>query len=91
VAPTLDSLEKVAFGQDLTPNEADRVVRTLAAMKPQITGDEQVVQAAIIEAMAESSRKDQRAACAALHRVEKIAPGTPRARMFATTLSVAAC
>jgi hypothetical protein len=91
VVATLDSLEKVAFGQDLTPNEAAKVVRTLTAMKPRVTGDEQVVQAAIIEAMAESSRKNQTAACAALHRVEKIAPGTSRARMFATTLSVAAC
>jgi serine/threonine-protein kinase len=91
VVPTLDSLEKVAFGQDLTPNEAARVVRTLTAMKPQITGDEQVVQAAIIEALAESSRKNQAAACAALHRVEKIAPRTSRGRTFANTLSVAAC
>ena len=91
VAATLDSLEKVASGTDLGPNEATRVINTLTEMKPRITGDERMVQAAMIEAYAESSRKNQTAACAALRRVEKIAPGTSRARMFATTLSVAAC
>jgi hypothetical protein len=91
VAAILDSLEKVAYGQDLTPNEAGKVVRALKQMKPRITGDEQVVQAGMIEAAAESSRKNQAAACAALLRVKDIAPRTSRSRMFDRTLNVAAC
>jgi hypothetical protein len=45
----------------------------------------------MIEAAAESSRKNQAAACAALLRVKDIAPRTSRSRMFDRTLNVAAC
>jgi hypothetical protein len=58
-------------------------------MKSSIEGNEQLVHAAIIDALAESSRHDNAAACRALRRVEPIAPGTTRARVFANTLQLA--
>jgi hypothetical protein len=86
VAAALDSLEKVVSG-DVTPNEAGRVVRALEQMKSRISGNEQLVQAAVVEALAESSRKDTTAACAALRRVRSIAPRTSRAKMVAFTVT----
>ena len=88
VARALDSLERVVSG-DVTPNEAGRVIRSLEEMKSSIEGNEQLVHAAIIDALAESSRHDNAAACRALRRVEPVAPGTTRARVFANTLQLA--
>jgi serine/threonine-protein kinase len=88
VARALDSLEHVVSG-DVTPNAAGRVIRSLEEMKSSIEGNEQLVHAAIIDALAESSRHDNAAACRALRRVEPIAPGTTRARVFANTLQLA--
>jgi serine/threonine-protein kinase len=88
VARALDSLERVVSG-DVTPNAAGRVIRSLEEMKSSIEGNEQLVHAAIIDALAESSRHDNAAACRALRRVEPIAPGTTRARVFANTLQLA--
>jgi hypothetical protein len=87
VAATLDSLEKVVSG-DVTPNEATRVIRTLDEMKGRIKGNEQLVQAAMVDALAESSRRDNAAACRALRGVKSIAPATRRARSYATTVSL---
>jgi hypothetical protein len=86
VAATLDSLEKIVSG-DVTPNEAAHVIRTLDEMKGRIKGNEQLVQAAIVDAYAESSRNNNGAACKALRRVETIAPQTRRANMVARTMS----
>jgi hypothetical protein len=86
VAATLDSLEKIVSG-DVTPNEAARVIRTLDEMKGRIKGDEQLVQAAIVDAFAESSRHNNGAACRALRSVKEIAPGTTRKRMVANAMS----
>ena len=85
VAVVLDSLEKVVSG-DLTPNEAARVIRDVEQMQSLINGNEQVVQAAIVDAMAETSRGNKKAACAALRRVRSIAPATRRARQVAFTM-----
>jgi hypothetical protein len=87
VAVALDSLERVVSG-DVTPNEAGRVIRALEQMKSRIRGNEQVVQAAVVDALAESSRNDNVAACAALRSVLPIAPGTKRARQVERTMSV---
>jgi serine/threonine-protein kinase len=87
VAATLDSLEKIVSG-NVTPNEATRVIRTLDEMKGRIKGDEQLVQAAIVDAFAESSRHDNVAACRALRSVKSIAPASRRARSYATTVSL---
>jgi predicted Ser/Thr protein kinase len=86
VAATLDSLEKVVSG-DVTPNEATRVIRDLEQMKSRITGNEQRVQAAVVKALAESSRNNNAAACAALRGVQGIAPSTRRARLVESTMS----
>lgn len=86
VGAALDSLEKVVSG-DVSPNEATRVVSALEQMKDRVTGNEQVVQAAIVEALAESSRSNKAAACAALRRVQPIAPTTTRAKMVSFTVS----
>lgn len=86
VAAVLDSLEKVVSGE-VTPNEAARVIRDLEQMKSRIKGDEQVVHAAIVQAYAESSRRNNTAACAALRRVQSIARRTTRARMVETAMS----
>jgi len=86
VAATLDSLERIVSG-DVTPNEAARVIRALEEMKSRITGNEQVVRAAIVDALAQSSRHDNAAACAALRRVQPIASRTTRARMVANAMS----
>jgi hypothetical protein len=80
-------LEKVVSG-DVTPNEAARVIRAVEQMKSRIKGNEQLVQAAIVNALAESSRNNNAAACAALRRVRPIAPGTTRARQVERTMSV---
>jgi serine/threonine protein kinase len=88
VSARLDSLEKVVSG-DVTPNEAARVIRELEQMKSRIKGNEQVVHAAIVDALAESSRRNKRAACAALRRVRPIAPETTRARDVSIMLSQA--
>ena len=82
VGKALDSLEKIVEG-NVSPNEAARVVRTLEEMSPRIQGKEQLVQAAIVDALAEGSRGNDRAACAALSRVRTIAPSTKRAHQFA--------
>jgi serine/threonine protein kinase len=87
VAAALDSLEKVVSG-DVTPNEAGRVIRRVEQMKSRIKGNEQLVQAAIVIALAESSRNDNAAACAALRSVQPIAPATTRARQVERTMSV---
>lgn len=87
VTAALDSLERVVSG-DVTPNEAARVIRGLEQMKSRIKGNEQVVQAAIVDALAESSRNNNVAACAALRSVLPIAPGTKRARQVERTMSV---
>ena len=87
VATALDSLERVVSG-DVTPNEATRVIRALEQMKSRIEGNEQVVQAAIVDALAESSRNNNRAACAALRSVLPIARQTKRARQVERTMSV---
>ena len=88
VSLTLDSLEKVVSGE-VTPNEAALVIRDLEQMKSRIKGNEQIVQAAIVDAMAESSRRNKRAACAALRRVQSIARGTRRARDVAFAMNEA--
>lgn len=87
VGATLDSLEKVVSG-DVSPGEAGRVIRRLEQMKSSLKGNEQLVQAAIVRALAESSRNDNAAACAALRGVQPIAPGTTRARQVERTMSV---
>ena len=88
VSLTLDSLEKVVSGE-VTPNEATLVIRDLEQMKSRIKGNEQIVQAAIVDALAESSRRNKRAACAALQRVQSIARGTTRARRVAFAMTEA--
>jgi serine/threonine-protein kinase len=80
VTAMLDSLEKIV-SHDVTPNEAASVVRTLEQMKDRISGNEQRVQAAVIDALAESSRNRPAAACAALRNVQSIAPTTTRKNM----------
>ena len=87
VKTTLDSLEKVVSG-DVTPDEAGRVVRRVEQMKSRIKGDEQLVHAAIVIALGESSRNHNGAACAALRSVQSIAPATTRARQVERTMSV---
>jgi hypothetical protein len=87
VGSALDSLEKVVSG-DVTPGEAGRVIRRVEQMKSRIKGNEQLVQAAIVIALAESSRNDNAAACAALRSVQPIAPATRRARQVERTMSV---
>ena len=87
VGAALDSLEKVVSG-DVTPNEAGRVIRRVEQMKSRIKGNEQLVQAAIVIALAESSRNENAAACAALRSVQPIAPATTRARQVERTMSV---
>ena len=87
VSAVLDSLEKVVSG-DVTPAEAGRVIRRVEQMKSRIKGNEQLVQAAIVTAFAESSRNDNAAACAALRSVQPIAPATTRARQVERTMSV---
>ena len=87
VGATLDSLEKVVSG-DVTPDEARRVIRHVEQMKSRIKGSEQLVQAAIVIALAESSRNRNTAACAALRSVQPIAPATTRARQVERTMSV---
>jgi len=88
VASVLDSLERVVSG-DVTPNEAGDVIRVLEQMKSRIEGNEQIVHAAIVDALAESSRHNKNAACAALRRVQSIAPGTRRARDVSFAMSQA--
>lgn len=87
VKAALDSLEKVVSG-DVTPDEAGRVIRRVEQMKSRIKGDEELVHAAIVIAFAESSRNDNRAACAALRNVQSIAPATTRKRQVERTMSV---
>jgi hypothetical protein len=87
VGVALDSLERVVSG-DVTPDEAGRVIRRVEQMKSRIKGNEQLVQAAIVIALAESSRNDNAAACAALRSVQPIAPATTRARQVERTMSV---
>jgi hypothetical protein len=87
VGAALDSLEKVVSG-DVTPNEAARVIRAVEQMKSRIKGNEQLVQAAIVNALAESSRNNNAAACAALRGVRPNAPGTTRSRQVERTMSV---
>lgn len=87
VGAALDSLEKLVSG-DVTPAEAGRVIRRVEQMKGRIKGDEQLVQAGIVIALAESSRGNNAAACAALRSVQPIAPVTTRARQVERTMSV---
>ena len=75
VSARLDSLEKIVSG-DVTPAQAADVVRELQQMRGRIKGNDQVVHAAVVKALAEGSRKDNAAACAALRAVRTIAPGT---------------
>jgi serine/threonine-protein kinase len=75
VSATLDSLEKVVSG-DATSAQAGGVLRALQQMRGRINGNDQLVHAAIVRALAEGSRKDNAAACAALRDVRTIAPGT---------------
>lgn len=84
VGKTLDSLEKIVEG-NASATQAASVIRTLEEMSPRIQGKEQLVHAAMVDALAEGSRGNNRAACAALSRVRKIAPSTSRARQFAYT------
>ena len=58
-------------------------------LKSRIEGNEQIVHAAIVDALAESSRHNKNAACAALRRVQSIAPGTRRARDVSFAMSQA--
>jgi serine/threonine-protein kinase len=88
VGKMLDSLEQIVEGS-VSPNEATRVIRTLEEMSLRIKGNEQLVHAAIVDALAEGSRHNNTAACVALGRVRTLAPKTTRARQFAYTDSVA--
>jgi serine/threonine-protein kinase len=84
VGKMLDSLERIVEG-NVSPNEAAHVIQTVEAMSPRIQGNEQLVHAAIVDALAEGSRGNNKAACAALSRVRSIAPSTTRAHRFAYT------
>lgn len=75
VSGTLDSLEKVVSG-DATPEQAAGVLRELQQMRGRINGNDQLVHAAIVKALAEGSRKNNAAACSALRAVRTMAPGT---------------
>lgn len=75
----LDSLETVASG-NITAERATSVIRELDQMGGRIKGNEQLVHAAIVRALAEGSRKNNAAACTALRGVQSIAPGTSRAK-----------
>lgn len=88
VSARLDSLESIVSG-DVSLEVAGRVVRELEQMRGRITGNEQLVHAAIVEALAESSRNNRAAACGALRRVQSIAPGTSRAKQVESTMSLA--
>ena len=90
VSAQLDSLEKVVSG-DITSAEADAVLRDLQHMRGRIRGNEQVVQAGIVEAFAQSTRHDQAKACAALRRVEPVARTTRRANQVTTAIAAASC
>jgi predicted Ser/Thr protein kinase len=79
VAARLDSLEKIVSG-DVTSDVAGDIIRELEQMRGRIKGNEQLVHAAVVRALAEGSRNDNAAACAALRSVQSIAPGTRRAK-----------
>jgi serine/threonine protein kinase len=87
VSASLDSLEKIVSGE-VTPNEVTRVLSTLEEMKTRIKGDDQIVHAAYVEALAYGSRHDSAAACAALRRVQTIAPRTSRKKSIGSSLSL---
>ena len=88
VGKTLDSLVQIVEGS-VSPNEAAGVIRTVEEMNPRIEGDEEVVKAAYVKALALSSRGDNKAACAELRKVRAIAPRTALARVFARAQSLA--
>lgn len=90
VSERLDSLEKVVSG-DATPAQAEGVLRELHQMRGRIRGNEQIVQAGIVEAFAQSTRHHQAEACAALRRIEPAARGTRRANNVTTAIAVASC
>ncbi|HEY7237019.1 MAG TPA: serine/threonine-protein kinase [Gemmatimonadaceae bacterium] len=90
VAAALDSLEKIVSG-DVTPNEAVRVIGTLEEMKSRIRGNEQIVHAGYVEALARSSAHDSAGACAVLRRVQAIAPGTSRAKIISRAIGLSSC
>lgn len=91
VSARLDSLEKVVEADDATPAQADGVLRELQHMRGRIHGNEQIVQAGIVEAYAQSTRHHQVEACSALRRIEPAARTTPRARFVATAISAVPC
>jgi pyruvate dehydrogenase complex dehydrogenase (E1) component len=90
VSKRLDSLENVVSG-DATPAQAEMVLRELEQMRGRIRSNDQVVQAGIVEAYAESTRHQQTKACAALRRIERPARTTRRANFVATALTAAHC
>jgi serine/threonine-protein kinase len=90
VSEALDSLAKVVSG-DATPAQAEGVLRELHQMRGRIRGDQQIVQAGIVEAFAQSTRHHQAEACAALRRIEPAARGTRRATYVTTAIAAASC
>ena len=89
VGKTLDSLEQIVEATDVGPNAAASVVRTVEEMSPRIQGNERLVKAAYVKALAFSSRGDNKSACVALRQVRAIAPKTTLARVFARTEGLA--
>jgi eukaryotic-like serine/threonine-protein kinase len=89
VGKTLDSLEQIVEATNVSPNEAARVIRHVEEMNPRIQGNEQVVKAAYVNALAYSSRGDNKSACAALRQVRTIAPKTSLASVFANAQRLA--
>ena len=87
IATELDSLEKIVNG-DITPNEAQRVIRRLEQIRRGIKGNEPLVQAAIITAGAQSTLRNNAAACAALRDVKAISPATRRGRIVQRTMDL---
>jgi serine/threonine-protein kinase len=88
VSAALDSLERVLSAVDATPAQAGDALRALEQMRGRIRVNEQVVQAGVVEAFAQSIRHHQAAACAALRRVESAARTTRRARVVQNTIAI---
>ena len=86
---SLDSLERIVSGVTVSRDDAGNVLRELARVQGSVQTDKQIVHAAIVRAMAQSSLQDSTSACRTLRDVEPIATKTEFRKRVSTTIGVA--
>ena len=88
-ARQLDSLDNIVRGSTVSRDAAEKVLNELGRLQGNLRSDDQIVKAAMVRALALSSRKDSLAACRTLHEVEALATKTRFKNQVSVAIGIA--